>query len=232
MSEKKKNSSSSSKGTVHVVRTSFDQILEKNGFRLTNVIGNGSYAKVKYARFVSLFFSLRTNSRDECWLIREGEYTSKSGDSKKIAAKIIDKRRAPSDFVNRFLPRELEIYQRLNHPNIVKVYHIMEINPRIYIFMELAEGGDLLDFIKVCRLIYFIFSWMGYSFYCLMLKIRNEVLCRAYMPDKCSANWLVPSDIVTVYTSHIEISNVRIFFWTRAIMWSWPILDLVEVVVS
>ena len=47
------------------------------------------------------------------------------------------------------MPRELEIYLKLDNVNIIKVFDIIEINYRIYIFMELAEGGDLLDFIKV-----------------------------------------------------------------------------------
>ena len=53
------------------------------------------------------------------------------------------------DFLNKFLPRELDIYLKLDNIHIIKVFDIIEINHRIYIFMELAEGGDLLEFIKV-----------------------------------------------------------------------------------
>lgn len=80
---------------------------------------------------------------------REGEQFGKNGRRRRIAAKIIDKRKAPPDFVSKFLPRELDVYIQLDHPNIIKVYDIFEIQHRIYIFMELAEGGDLLDLIKV-----------------------------------------------------------------------------------
>ena len=52
------------------------------------------------------------------------------------------------------MPRELEIYLKLDNIHIIKVFDIIEINHRIYIFMELAEGGDLLDFIKV---IFYVF---------------------------------------------------------------------------
>lgn len=55
----------------------------------------------------------------------------------------------PDDFLNKFLPRELEIYAKLDHPNIIKVYDIIHLINRVYIFMELAESGDLLDFIRV-----------------------------------------------------------------------------------
>lgn len=68
---------------------------------------------------------------------------------RKIACKIIDRKKAPSDFLNRFLPRELEIYKKLDHKNIIKVYDTIELGNRVFIFMEIAEGGDLLDYIKV-----------------------------------------------------------------------------------
>jgi serine kinase len=42
-------------------------------------------------------------------------------DSKEFAVKIIDRDKAPADFVSKFLPRELEIIRTLDHPNIVKV---------------------------------------------------------------------------------------------------------------
>ncbi len=42
-------------------------------------------------------------------------------DNKEFAVKIIDRDKAPSDFVSKFLPRELDIIRTLDHPNIVKV---------------------------------------------------------------------------------------------------------------
>jgi hypothetical protein len=42
-------------------------------------------------------------------------------DNKEFAVKIIDRDKAPADFVSKFLPRELDIIRALDHPNIVKV---------------------------------------------------------------------------------------------------------------
>lgn len=42
-------------------------------------------------------------------------------DNKEFAVKIIDRDKAPADFVAKFLPRELDIIRALDHPNIVKV---------------------------------------------------------------------------------------------------------------
>ena len=67
----------------------------------------------------------------------------------RLAVKIINRARAPEDFLLKFLPRELEISVKLKHENIIQTYEIYDIYPRIYIIMEYAENGDLLDLIKV-----------------------------------------------------------------------------------
>lgn len=66
-----------------------------------------------------------------------------------MAVKIIDRNKAPQDFLKRFLPRELEIYTKIHHDNIIKVYDIVQLGHKVFIFMEIAEGGDSLDYIKV-----------------------------------------------------------------------------------
>ncbi|CAF0784255.1 unnamed protein product [Adineta steineri] len=104
------------------------QSLLQLGFRVNDkLIGTGSYAKVK-----------------RC--IREI-------DNKEFAVKIIDRDKAPSDFVSKFLPRELDIIRTLDHSNIVKVAHILETKSLTLIVMEYASNGDLLDYInKTTRL--------------------------------------------------------------------------------
>ena len=98
--------------------------------------------------------------------LREVEYTKKNGDKAKLAVKIIDRRKAPGDFLHKFLPRELDINLKLDHVNIVKVYHMLELSNKIYIFMEIAEGGDLLEYLKVYRKFVFLFVfWLKLSFY-------------------------------------------------------------------
>ena len=54
-------------------------------------------------------------------------------DSKEFAVKIIDRDRAPADFVAKFLPRELDIIRALDHPNIVKVKFTNESHSTIMI---------------------------------------------------------------------------------------------------
>ena len=65
-----------------------------------------------------------------------------------VAIKIVDRKKAPEDFLKRFLPRELNIIQLLEHPNIIHVYEVLDIGDKVYVVMDIAAGGDLLDYIK------------------------------------------------------------------------------------
>lgn len=86
-------------------------------------LGEGSYAKVKAAYSDRLKFD--------------------------VAVKIIDRKKAPPDFLERFLPREIDILAKVNHRSIIKTYEIFETSDgKVYIVMELGVQGDLLEFIK------------------------------------------------------------------------------------
>ncbi|XP_055724020.1 testis-specific serine/threonine-protein kinase 1-like [Salvelinus fontinalis] len=98
-------------------------VLKKRGYTLGISLGEGSYAKVKSAYSERL----KTN----------------------VAIKIINRKRAPPDFLDKFLPRELDILASLNHRNIVKTFEIFETSEgKVYMIMELGVQRDLLEFIK------------------------------------------------------------------------------------
>ncbi|XP_045675739.1 testis-specific serine/threonine-protein kinase 1-like [Phyllostomus hastatus] len=98
-------------------------ILKRRGYIMGINLGEGSYAKVKSAYSERLKFN--------------------------VAVKIIDRKKAPTDFLEKFLPREIEILTVLNHRFIIKTYEIFETSDgKIYIVMELGVQGDLLEFIK------------------------------------------------------------------------------------
>ncbi|KAF5297339.1 hypothetical protein FQA39_LY12178 [Lamprigera yunnana] len=107
--------------------------LNSRGYKLLRKLGEGSYAKVYLAEF--------TMSDS----VHMGERPSKY--STQLACKIIDTTKAPSDFVKKFLPRELEILVKLNHPHIIHVHSIFQRKAKYFIFMRFAEHGDLLEFI-------------------------------------------------------------------------------------
>lgn len=102
--------------------------LSTRGYRLIKKLGEGSYAKVYLAEFKS--------------------ETSDNPDRKsQLACKIVDTAKAPKDFVRKFLPRELDILIKLNHPHIIHVHSIFQRKTKYFIFMRVAENGDLLEFV-------------------------------------------------------------------------------------
>ncbi len=72
-------------------------------------------------------------------------YMARDNDGSKIAAKQVDNLRS-----ERAAVRELENarrHVRLNHENIVKIFHILN-EEEIWVFMELCEGGNLNNYSK------------------------------------------------------------------------------------
>jgi len=102
-----------------------ESYLKKQGFSFSKTLGEGSYAKVKLS-----------------------ELTNASGAKERYACKIICKKKAPKDFITKFMPRELDIIKKLDHDNVIRLKSVFEFESRVFIFMELADNGDLLSYIK------------------------------------------------------------------------------------
>ncbi|XP_062870249.1 testis-specific serine/threonine-protein kinase 1-like [Trichomycterus rosablanca] len=98
-------------------------ILSRRGYTMGISLGQGSYAKVWSAYSKQLKMN--------------------------VAVKIINQHNAPKPFLERFLPRELDILSSLNHQNVVRTFEIFRTSDRVFIVMELGAQGDLLDLIKL-----------------------------------------------------------------------------------
>ncbi|XP_012890588.1 PREDICTED: sperm motility kinase X-like [Dipodomys ordii] len=55
-----------------------------------------------------------------------------------VAVKVLEKRDNP------FITSEVDIMKSVDHPNVVKLFHVMETEERVYLVMEYPGGGDLL----------------------------------------------------------------------------------------
>ncbi|XP_067671741.1 testis-specific serine/threonine-protein kinase 3-like [Haliotis asinina] len=97
------------------------EIIMEKGYMLGPKIGSGSYAKVRLVERIS--------------------------DGKIFAAKVIDRERAPADYVQTFMPRELEIVQSIKHERIANVQEIIQTEKSVFIIMDYAQKGDLLEHI-------------------------------------------------------------------------------------
>ena len=127
------------RGAVAAGRST-EQVLRAFGFELEHEVGKGSYASV-YAVRRAHELPLREPSLD--------------GMGERGSVKVIEPHKAHEDYVLKFLPNELDIMPRLRHPHILRTFLIWQERPsvdpreRIFMFVELADAGDLLQFIKV-----------------------------------------------------------------------------------
>ncbi|XP_044024195.1 MAP/microtubule affinity-regulating kinase 3-like isoform X2 [Siniperca chuatsi] len=100
--------------------SSADETPHIGNYRLLKTIGKGNFAKVKLARH-----------------IRTG---------REVAIKIIDKTQLNPTSLQKLF-REVRIMKILNHPNIVKLFEVMETEKTLYLVMEYASGGEVFDYL-------------------------------------------------------------------------------------
>ena len=62
--------------------------------------------------------------------------------AEKVAIKILDKTKLDQK-TQRLLSREISSMERLHHPNVIRLYDVVETLAKLHIIMEYAGGGEL-----------------------------------------------------------------------------------------
>lgn len=94
-----------------------------NRYELGRLLGQGTFAKVYYARNL------------------------KTGQS--VAIKVIDKEKVVKVGLKDQIKREISVMKLARHPNVLQLYEVMATKSKIYFVMEYAKGGEL--FKKVAK---------------------------------------------------------------------------------
>ena len=89
-------------------------------YDLTKTIGKGHFAVVKHARHV---------------------FTGEE-----VAVKVIDKTKLDA-ISKEHLFQEVTCMKLVQHPNVVRLYEVIDTQTKLYLIMELADGGDMYDYI-------------------------------------------------------------------------------------
>ena len=66
----------------------------------------------------------------------------------KIAIKILEKARIKKDDDLTRIKREINILNKVNHPNIIQLFEIIETNKYFFFVMEYAQKGELSYYIE------------------------------------------------------------------------------------
>ncbi|XP_064195488.1 MAP/microtubule affinity-regulating kinase 3-like isoform X3 [Anguilla rostrata] len=107
-------------GCRNSIASCSDEQPHVGNYRLLKTIGKGNFAKVKLARHILT--------------------------GREVAIKIIDKTQLNPTSLQKLF-REVRIMKILNHPNIVKLFEVIETEKTLYLVMEYASGGEVFDYL-------------------------------------------------------------------------------------
>ncbi|XP_055721022.1 MAP/microtubule affinity-regulating kinase 3-like isoform X1 [Salvelinus fontinalis] len=106
--------------SVRTRNSGADEQPHVGNYRLLKTIGKGNFAKVKLARHILT--------------------------GREVAIKIIDKTQLNPNSLQKLF-REVRIMKILNHPNIVKLFEVIETERTLYLVMEYASRGEVFDYL-------------------------------------------------------------------------------------
>ena len=102
-------------------------------YRFYRTLGEGSFAKVK--RKLNIYIKQLVGVQE---IINQ-----------KVAAKFLQKSSIRNKDLEDKIKREIRFSKYFRHPNIIRLYEVIETNSEIILIMENAAGGELFD--MICR---------------------------------------------------------------------------------
>lgn len=106
--------------TNHGWKSSFQDSKIAGLYDLGETLGKGHFAVVKTAKHV---------------------FTGE-----RVAVKVIDKTKL-DEIAREHLMKEVRCMKLVQHPNVVKLYEVIDTKTKLYLILELGDGGDMYDYI-------------------------------------------------------------------------------------
>ncbi|XP_057948695.1 CBL-interacting serine/threonine-protein kinase 23 isoform X3 [Malania oleifera] len=88
-------------------------------YELGRTLGEGTFAKVKFARNIET--------------------------AENVAIKVLDKEKVLKHKMIGQIKREISTMKLIRHPNVIRMYEVMASKTKIYIVLEFVTGGELFD---------------------------------------------------------------------------------------
>lgn len=104
---------------IHKMGSDMKGSILMHKYEIGRMLGQGTFAKVYYARNVN---------------------TSES-----VAIKVIDKEKILKFGLNDQIKREISVMKLVRHPHIVQLYEVMATKNKIYFVLEYVKGGELFN---------------------------------------------------------------------------------------
>ncbi|KAF2600113.1 hypothetical protein F2Q68_00007634 [Brassica cretica] len=108
-------------------------------YEVGKTIGQGTFAKVRYAKNTETGESVALKILDKQKLLKNNKMS--------VQVKLTFLM-PPPPLSHYMIKREISTMKLINHPNVVRLYEVLASKTKIYIVLEFAMGGELVDKIR------------------------------------------------------------------------------------
>ncbi|XP_032792877.2 serine/threonine-protein kinase SIK3 isoform X2 [Daphnia magna] len=165
-----------------------DKLVRVGPYELLKTIGKGNFAVVKLA--------VHNITKSQ------------------VAIKIVDKTKLDDDNLRKTY-REVDVMKKLKHPNIIKLYQVMQTDKMLYLVTEYVPGGEIFDYLvangrmtekEARRVFKQILAAVGYCHKCCVvhrdLKAENLLLdakMNIKLADFGFSNYYQPGQLLSTW---------------------------------
>lgn len=132
--------------------------------------------------------------------------------TEKVAIKILDKTKLDQK-TQRLLSREISSMERLHHPNVIRLYEVVETLAKLHIIMEYANGGEL--FTKISNDGRLPESEAKVLFAQIVAAVNHMVMSAFISHSVCSLHFILFSKLQVYFAHASHLFHYRCWLFTH-----------------